>query len=181
MKDISNVKFGRLTALYPFCFIGCKQRKIGWVCKCDCGNVCYSTSQNIRNGTAPSCGCLSKERAKFIAKRLPPGEAGLNYLYSNYKTRAYKSGREFSLSIDFFKKITSSNCYYCGINPSQVISPNSNNGVGKYQYNGIDRMDNSIGYIESNSLPCCKICNRAKLTSTYEEFSEWIDRIKGKK
>lgn len=32
-----------------------------WLCKCNCGNLVVSYSNNLRRGTAKSCGCLQKE------------------------------------------------------------------------------------------------------------------------
>jgi len=37
---------------------------------------------------------------------------------------------------------------------------------------GIDRWDNSQGYLADNVVPCCKDCNRAKNTRTPREFVE---------
>lgn len=46
-----------------------------------------------------------------------------------------------------------------------------------YAYNGIDRMDNSKGYVDGNVLPCCSICNHAKHVMNYDDFISWINRI----
>ena len=42
------------------------------------------------------------------------------------------------------------------------------------RHNGIDRVDNDIGYELSNCLPCCWICNRAKGNMTVAEFRAWM-------
>lgn len=65
MKDITNDRFGRLTALEP---VG--QNKLGhflWRCACSCGNKCVVPGYVLRKGTSKSCGCLQKESA---SKRL---------------------------------------------------------------------------------------------------------------
>jgi len=62
MKDISLLKFGRLTALgigYRKKYIGCSV--IYWKCKCECGIIKYIDGRSLRNGTTKSCGCLNKE------------------------------------------------------------------------------------------------------------------------
>jgi len=41
---------------------------------------------------------------------------------------------------------------------------------------GIDRKDNSSGYVESNVVPCCEVCNKAKLCMGYEEFIAYLIR-----
>lgn len=70
-KDLTNVRFGRLTALQPT-----KERKDGsvvWECQCDCGKVTLISAKQLRRGTQ-SCGCLQKEvvgkiRAKDISNQ----------------------------------------------------------------------------------------------------------------
>lgn len=54
--DITNQKFGRLTALYP------KKGNFStlmWHCKCDCGNECDINGSFLRRGLTQSCGCIS--------------------------------------------------------------------------------------------------------------------------
>jgi len=42
---------------------------------------------------------------------------------------------------------------------------------------GIDRMNNEVGYIITNVVPCCKICNWCKSNLTIQEFREWINKV----
>jgi len=44
-------------------------------------------------------------------------------------------------------------------------------------FNGIDRVNNSAGYTNHNTVPCCKTCNLAKRDSTVEEFENWITQL----
>lgn len=57
IKDISNQKFGSLTALKTEKING----KTRWLCKCDCGNYCYYIGSELRTlkkkGHFPTCGC----------------------------------------------------------------------------------------------------------------------------
>ena len=59
--DIVGQKFNRLVVLEDS-----KQRSasgsIKWKCQCDCGNITYATSTELRNGHKKSCGCLQKEK-----------------------------------------------------------------------------------------------------------------------
>lgn len=56
--------------------------------------------------------------------------------------------------------MTSQPCYYCG---------------DVKNYNGIDRVDSSKGYILNNCVPCCEICNKMKLNYTVDS---WILHMK---
>ena len=44
-------------------------------------------------------------------------------------------------------------------------------------YNGIDRLENTIGYEDSNCVPACKICNFAKRNLSQKQFYDWIKRL----
>lgn len=59
-KDLTDGKFGRLTALK---FTGRdKHRHLQWLCCCDCGNITTVSQANLMNGHTKSCGCLKRER-----------------------------------------------------------------------------------------------------------------------
>lgn len=55
--DISGQRFGKLVAQYPIQ----KNGRVGWHCKCDCGNECDVDGANLRGGKQVSCGCAKKE------------------------------------------------------------------------------------------------------------------------
>lgn len=64
-KDITNQKFGLLTALSPT-----EKRtdngSILWKCQCDCGNITYISVSSLINGGTQSCGCLVSKGEKKI-------------------------------------------------------------------------------------------------------------------
>ena len=41
-----------------------------WLCKCDCGNLRFVDSGDLKNGRAKSCGCKNREKAKELAYNL---------------------------------------------------------------------------------------------------------------
>lgn len=66
--DISNKKFGFLTALHPT-----KKRDNGcvvWKCKCDCGNIVYIRSSSLVGGNTISCGCANLSNGELIISNL---------------------------------------------------------------------------------------------------------------
>lgn len=173
-KDITGMIFGKLVSIKRVY----KKKATRWLCKCVCGKEAFVSYRALVSGNTKSCGCMHKGGA-----RLPAGEAGLNNLFSQYKHHAKRKNREFTLTKEEFKKITQSNCFYCGGIPQQFYanwkSTMTKEGIenSKYTYNGIDRVDNSIGYIKSNVVPCCKTCNAAKGTLSIQEFMKWINKI----
>jgi hypothetical protein len=66
-----------------------------------------------------------------------------------------------------------SNCNYCGIEPSNLFWKSYYN----VNYNGIDRVDNLIGYEKHNLVSCCKTCNIAKNNNSEKDFLEWVKRV----
>lgn len=114
-----------------------------------------------------------------MSKKLPEGIAARNRLFYYYKKGAKRKNLEFELTIEQFERLTKSNCFYCGVKPSnsmlnEVIKKRMN---GDYIYNGIDRVDNTRGYVIDNVIPCCSKCNYMKNSSEVSEFLEHILKI----
>lgn len=74
--------------------------------------------------------------------------------------------RIIKMTKDEIMDMTDLPCVYCG---KETID-----GVKR---NGIDRMDNSIGYILSNCVPCCEICNYMKQSLDSRTFVERCGQI----
>lgn len=65
--------------------------------------------------------------------------------------------REFKLSFEKCSELYESDCFYCDKKPIDSL-------------NGIDRVDNNIGYTLSNIVSCCIQCNKMKNTMTLHDF-----------
>jgi len=128
----------------------------------------------VKTGWTKSCGCIKGEvqRKKREDRESFIGETQFNQLIKNYKNGAKKRGLVFKLSNDEMYEIVTKDCYYCGQEPSQIIG-----GVHRFYYNGIDRVDNSKGYIKSNCKPACKTCNIMKRQLSKNDFLEHINKI----
>jgi len=120
-----------------------------WICRCSCGETASVRGTNLRSGQRTRCGNPSNHADP---------NAPFRELYRQRKLEAEDRGYDWNLSKSEFKRMTSSNCYYCGREPSSKSK--SSNHI--YLYNGIDRVDNNKGYIESNCVPCCYECNKVK-------------------
>jgi hypothetical protein len=77
---------------------------------------------------------------------------------SNYRSIAKRHHRAFAIPEVLFYDLISDSCFYCGQKPDPL--------------NGIDRVDNSKGYVEDNVVSCCEWCNRAKLAVSREKFEQ---------
>ena len=174
--DRTGEKYGRLTILK---YAGKnKQHYRLWKCLCECGNETVVAWRELSRGHTKSCGCLFRETISKQGgwNKKEYGESSLNQLFYNYKKSARERKYEFFISFDEFKKIISSDCYYCGRPPSLKI-PTAKGTNGALMYNGVDRIDNLKGYIVGNIRPCCKQCNIAKAGYTETEFLNWVHLV----
>jgi len=111
----------------------------------------------------------------LIFKAKPPGFSSAKLLFNKYKHNAKVRNIDFTLSFTEFLTITRKNCYICNRKPATKL--NHAGLRGSYTYNGIDRLDNNLGYTSANSRPCCWLCNRMKMNMTLDEFKKHIQRI----
>ena len=106
---------------------------------------------------------------------------GERYIFKRVKWDAKKAGRSFNLSFDWFVKAIHEPCHYCNrtdINKVSVASKKPGEFLlVDFRYNGLDRVDNALGYEESNCVPCCVVCNRAKNSMPYDDFIEYIEAL----
>ena len=168
LMDLTGRSFGRLTVIGR---AGSTQYgQATWLCRCECGNESTVGGSNLRSGRTVSCGCYHRES---ISK--PNGVAAFNELLKNYRSRARRAGREFSLTEKEFRELTQRDCYYCGAAPNTICVRVKS--TGSYVYNGLDRIDAAKGYTLDNVVPCCSMCNRAKDDHTREEFLSWARRL----
>lgn len=178
----SGQKFNRLTALkYEFTkTYGKRNYHYHWSFKCDCGTIFTTSKNSVLKGLTQSCGCLHSEQAAAIYKdigkrKLVIETSAINKLYASYKHGAESRNYCFEIDKEQFKNIIYKNCYYCDRIPEQIAYNKSKSD--SIFYNGIDRVDNNIGYILSNIVTCCKHCNRAKMSLSRNQFLQLIKDI----
>jgi hypothetical protein len=163
-NDLVNKKFGRLTVIKFLNKI--KGTDKVWLCKCDCGNDVEVKSSLLKSGGVRSCGCL---RIIYTDET----DVTKKYIFNRYKGSAKRKGRKFELSFENFLILISNKCYYCGAEPNNL----SVRGRSSYKYNGIDRVNNELGYIDSNCVSCCSFCNMAKNDLPVEYFLKWVLKL----
>lgn len=171
--DLHDKIINRLTAIE---FSHIEKGKSWWHFQCSCGNKLITIGANVTVNRVKSCGCANTDGIKMSTyyKTIPIVDPEYSVL-KQYQKNANNRNLEFLLTNDEFIRLISSNCHYCGSEPS-------NHFKKKYRkrelfYNGIDRFDNSIGYSVENCRTCCKICNWAKGTMGGKEFLSYIDKL----
>lgn len=180
-KDRAGQKFNKLT------FVKSTDKKIErnivWELLCDCGNIIYKISSVVVNGSIKSCGCLVKEISGSN------GTASRTYHPIISSARVVWQGEYKDGNIDFdtFYNLSQMPCHYCGVLHSNSWNKGKGGGKkqasqyqleeGTFKYNGLDRVDNSIGHMKHNVVPCCRICNWMKMHLSEEEFLTHVERI----
>lgn len=169
-------RFGRLTVIdwsWGFYGKGATKHRL-YRCLCDCGKEALKPSGELKRKRCVSCGCLGKEKA--VARwTKQPGHPGLHLAVHNYKQSATKRNLEWALTEEQAEALVLNNCNYCGSVPSRLVQLKR----GKHQIlvNGIDRVDNTIGYVYSNCVSCCATCNFSKRDLSMEEWTAWLERM----
>jgi len=183
-NDLTGKKIGNLTVLS---FVGFKEKTYSdrlkryaeYECLCDCGNKVV-LSNTI--GKQKTCGCAKEEYYQKLVADSTFKYGDGNYelacwkrYYNQYNDSAKRRNIIFELDLEFFTQLCSKDCNYCGLSPTN--EPIKRKHGKTIVVSGIDRVDNSIGYIKGNCVPCCKPCNFAKFKMTTEEWNIWLDRI----
>jgi len=168
-KDETGKQYGKLTVIER----AGKDRwgNTTWLCRCACGNEHRASGENLRGGNVKSCGCM-----KYSGVRLPTGEAMFKLVFRRMQANARTRGIDWGLNEDEVRDLLKRPCYYCGTLPAQVATIRMNHN-GDYIYNGLDRIDNSLGYILGNVAPCCRMCNVAKNNHSLKQFKDWACRL----
>lgn len=115
-----------------------------------------------------------KKSEKWIQAVVSPRRRAIQVEYKTLKrdhTRSRWAKGMWKLTRADFEKVIFSKCKYCGCAPSKRTR------TGGLLRNGIDRMNNKLGYTVANSAPCCSACNRMKFKMSVREFLSQIKKI----
>lgn len=142
-------------------------RERGYVCRCDCGNETVVKTYALKIGRQISCGCAPR-------RTQPNHVAAKREVFRKYKHAAKRRSHGFTLSFEEFSDLIMKKCHYCNGDFSRVSPlPRHKN----FRHNGVDRVDNNLGYTKENCVPCCVICNNSKSTLSMKNWMDWLKRI----
>lgn len=138
--------------------------------KCNCGKTFQSEGNDIKSGKIKSCGCRWNSD---LTRNARPNKALESIIYAEYRLKAKQRDHEFQLTKEQVHELIFNNCHYCNSPPLNAK---------KYKnytlnYNGIDRLDNNLGYEIGNVVTACKYCNQAKHMMTAGYFKDLLNRI----
>jgi len=180
-KNLINKKFSLLTVigLSDDNDKNITNRCSQWKCKCECGTILIVPSNQLNSGRTKSCGCA---KSKWISAKnsLPIKLVAEKQLFGSYKKSAKDRQLIWDLTKEDFVSFLYNECFYCGSPPIGTITKYKVNNTDIHYFNGIDRINNNIGYVKDNCVTCCKFCNHAKNNMTQEFFINLAKKIASK-
>lgn len=154
-----------------------------YMLQCKCGNTSIGDSTHVTRkisnlmaeGFTACMQCYYKYKSEFSNRTAKNAELFVHKdVYREYVKKAKERNVVFELSLEELAPLFKSDCFYCGNPPSNKRTRDT--GLTAY-YQGIDRVDNTLGYIQDNVVPCCKYCNAFKLDRTKEEFLSHVEKV----
>lgn len=140
----------------------------------DCTRVYVVDLYSLRRKDRANIRCQSCSNKLISASnKLAPGMALVRHRLHEYKKSARIRGYSWDISGEFFQDLIFGACHFCGTGPSTLVE----NSWDSIVVNGIDRLDNSIGYQAENVVTCCKDCNYAKRALTERQFIDLCERV----
>jgi hypothetical protein len=175
--NLDGRKFGHLTPFVlapPFRTSG-GQLLTRWYALCDCGRERIVRAADLKAGKVKCCaidGCqyYQGKKSRPYSERLTgsPENVCARRVSITYRRNAMKRGIVYSLLDSEVKSIIFSKCHYCDSPPRNITTQT------RLCYGGIDRVDNKLGYVTGNVVPCCRQCNTMKLDMTVQELAEKV-------
>lgn len=135
--------------------------------------ICIPCSKLNKEDNKEKYAARQRERTAKFNKTLE-GKARLRSIalkpasrYSYTKNTARTRGLDFGFTKEDFFKVINDNCFYCG-------------DFFRSSGAGLDRVDNSKGYVPGNVVPCCKDCNQMKADLSQDHFFVHLVKIYAK-
>lgn len=181
MKDTIHYQIGQ--QIGNFTISAYLQDESNYILTCKCGNTSKGASDhvtrkisNLLSDGFTGCSKCVLENQEMLKTQREFNDKKYVYkdVYREYVKKSKAREINFSLSIEEASELFSKNCYYCNRPPSNKRSRTS--GV-EIIYQGIDRVNNQIGYLSGNVVPCCKFCNSFKLDRTTDDFFQHVRDI----
>ena len=119
------------------------------ICRC-----CDNKARKIRGHKPKKYSQFSDEQKFKIASRVrkyrtDPSKYYM-FIYTESRRNDFKKGRSNDLTKEFIRNLIGNPCQYCGEDKTRIT---------------LDRIDNLIGHMQANVVPCCMRCNYIRRVS----------------
>jgi hypothetical protein len=159
------------------------QNRLMYRVKCDCGSVELKRADHVKNGRAKMCKSCS---SKLTASRypMPVHRTGFGNLSGTHviaiKHGALRRGLEFSLEAKYLWELYTKQkglCAITGVPITLSLDLKDHNVNWDVITASLDRIDNSIGYVQGNVWWVHKEINRLKNNYSMQELVYWATLI----
>lgn len=169
-EDLTNVKFGTVTALSH---VKTGRYQQGgtyhiWKCKCDCGNIFNTRAGNLKNlKTCKICA------GGLLSKKLTKCPIDFNIWY-RIKDRCRKKGIDLDITPDYLYELFVEQKGKCGLSGVDISFGKRRKDLSTASP---DRINSNLGYIKGNIMWVHKHVNTMKNTKSIEELVQWCKLI----
>ena len=171
-KPNQGQKFNRLEFIEE---VESRYNKKYWKCRCECGNIKNYDYYVVIRGITKSCGCYLKDNAK-------------NHRWTGYKdisggywksllSGAKKREIDFKIDIKYAWSIFEKQNKKCKLSDLPIEFETRKIRKKKSYIASLDRIDNSIGYVEGNIQWVVREINFMKNKMDEDKFIELCDSI----
>jgi len=165
IEDLSNLKFGRLTAieLAPF------KKAARWLCKCECGNEIITLAKSLKHGVTKSCGCLNEDKIKERVGEKHPNY-NPNLTEEDRIKRRYKNIKE---TREWRMLVFTRDSFQCQVCETKGVKLNAHH-MNSYHWCEEERFD------VNNGVTLCECCHKkfhkkyGYKNNTKEQFKEFV-------
>lgn len=143
-----------------------------WLCYCKCGNETILSSDHIsrKSNSVKSCGCIRLKKGKEHHQFNGVGDISGRWWCDHIKPR---NAVEINITKEYAWNIYLKQNKKCALSGIELLIHNDQ----KINTASIDRIDNSLGYVENNIQWVHKHINRMKGIYSQNYFIEICDKI----
>lgn len=154
-----------------------------FILTCRCGNTSKGSHDHVTRKIAnllsegySACQKCTFEYQNSLKEEREANDKIYTYkdVYREYVKKSKVRDIDFSLSLEDAAELFTKPCFYCGNSPNNCRVRQSGTQVF---YQGLDRVNNEIGYQKDNIVPCCKYCNSFKMERSQDEFFKHVEKI----
>ena len=180
--SLTNERFDRLVCVKPT--NRRLHRSVVWECRCDCGNLTYVSTRDLKSKNTKSCGCLRVDatRKRSLGKTGADsfsGWAGYQEIHGNFFSSIRRNAEirnlTFDLTLEQLWSLFLTQDRRCALTGEPLVFQTQariRNGTAS-----LDRINSAKGYTLDNVQWVHKTINKMKNNLSEEAFLTWACKI----
>jgi len=180
--ELKGMVFGRLKVIAEDT-VRTKDKKVKWICKCECGKIASVVGYRLRKGLTQSCGCLNREISSELHTTHGLKGHPLYAVHNGMRARCY------NINNNAYKNYGARGITVCDRWLESFENFYEDMKAGWKKGLQIDRIDNDGNYEPSNCRWVTRDQNQmntrpkeggsSKYKGVSKTNSRWVARIKG--